>query len=46
MKKNNKLNCESYEENNIIDKIWSGFIWCAWMAGILFMCVQCCSDMI
>ena len=41
-----ECNCSNYEDTLLRDKLWSGFIWCAWMAGILFLCVKCCGDMI
>lgn len=41
-----ECNCSNYEENELKDKIFSAFIWAAWIAGILYLCVKCCSDMI
>tara|TARA_A100001011_G_scaffold376417_1_gene438983 strand:- start:840 stop:968 length:129 start_codon:yes stop_codon:yes gene_type:complete len=37
---------ELKEAFEIKEKIFAGFIWIAWGVGILYLCVQCCSDMI
>ena len=41
-----ECNCSTYEKNKVKDQIYSGLIWIAWIVGILYLCVKCCSDMI
>ena len=41
-----ECNCCHYEKNKLNDKIVSALVWSFWIAGILFMCIQCSSDML